>query len=122
MLSVIAQSFWKIETVSEAGPRDFQPPPKVASRVLMFQALPTGISDRPFFLRLVKEAFKQRRKLLKSNLKGLLSSYRLVENDFLDWLKLHGLKETARAEELSPENYLKLYEHIDHSRKQKSSL
>lgn len=116
-LSVIAQSFWKIEIVSEAGPRDFHPPPKIASRVLGFTRLSSPIEDRQFFLRLVKEAFKQRRKLLKSNLKTLFGSYRISDNDFLDWLAKHGLKETARAEELTIAHYKELYEFVNHSRK-----
>ncbi len=122
MLSVIAQNFWKVEIVSEAGPKDFQPPPKIASRVLFFKPLETSITDRKFFLRLVKEAFKQRRKLLKSNLKGFLHDHGVPENDFLDWLAQHELKETARAEELSPKLFKELYEHIANSRKQKSQV
>ena len=122
MLSVIAQNFWKIEIVSEAGPKDFQPPPKVASRVLYFKPLPTTIDDRKFFLRLVKEAFKQRRKLLKSNLRGFLFDHGVQENDFLDWMKLRDLKETARAEELSPKLFKELYEYIADSRKQKGKV
>jgi 16S rRNA (adenine1518-N6/adenine1519-N6)-dimethyltransferase len=118
MLSVMAQNFWEISMVSEAGPKDFYPPPKIASRVLFFKPLDTPITDRPFFLKLVKEAFKQRRKLLKSNLRGFLHDHRVLENDFLDWLGRHDLKETARAEELSPKLFKELYEYIDHSRKQ----
>ena len=30
LLSVIAQNFWTIQLVSEAGPKDFDPPPRVA--------------------------------------------------------------------------------------------
>jgi 16S rRNA (adenine1518-N6/adenine1519-N6)-dimethyltransferase len=117
MLSVIAQNFWQIDTVSEAGPRDFHPPPRIASRVLGFTALPSPIEERSKFLTLVKEAFKQRRKLLKSNLKSYLASYKINENDFLDWLAKHGLKETARAEELSPAHYKDLHGYLHHSRK-----
>jgi 16S rRNA (adenine1518-N6/adenine1519-N6)-dimethyltransferase len=117
MLSVIAQNFWKVETVCEAGPGDFRPPPKIASRVLVFKAKDSGIENRKMFLTIVKESFKQRRKLLKSNLKSYLSSHKIAENDFLDWLSKHGLKETARAEELSPELYKDLYGYINHSRK-----
>ncbi len=117
MLSVVAQNFWQIDTVSEAGPRDFHPPPKIASRVLGFKAIPSPIEDRRKFLTLVKEAFKQRRKLLKSNLKSYLASYKVGENDFLDWLAKNGLKETARAEELSPAHYKDLHGYLHHSRK-----
>ena len=122
MLSVIAQNFWKLEIVSEAGSKDFQPPPKVASRVLFFKPIVTPIKDRRFFLKLVKEAFRQRRKLLKSNLRGFLHDHGVQENDFLDWLKQHELKETARAEELSPQVFKELYEYIADSRKQKSKI
>lgn len=116
-LSVVAQNFWQISIVSEAGPRDFQPAPRVASRVLAFVPLQTSIRDRRQFLHLVKEAFKQRRKLLKSNLKGCLHDHSMAEHDFVDWLARHGLKETARAEELSPSQFKDLYEHINHSGK-----
>jgi 16S rRNA (adenine1518-N6/adenine1519-N6)-dimethyltransferase len=36
LLSVIAQTFWEIENLVEAGPKDFFPPPQIASRVLYF--------------------------------------------------------------------------------------
>lgn len=117
MLSVIAQNFWQIDTVSEAGPRDFHPPPKVASRVLGFRAISSPIQERKKFLTLVKEAFKQRRKLVKSNLKSYLASHKFTENDFVDWLVKNDLKETARAEELSPAQYKDLHGHLHHSGK-----
>ena len=37
LLTVIAQTFWETATVSDAGPKDFFPPPNVASRVLVFR-------------------------------------------------------------------------------------
>ncbi|PIS11562.1 MAG: ribosomal RNA small subunit methyltransferase A, partial [Bdellovibrio sp. CG10_big_fil_rev_8_21_14_0_10_47_8] len=51
MLSVVAQSFWKIETLLDAGARDFFPPPKVASRVLIFRKLDSPVADRRRYLR-----------------------------------------------------------------------
>ncbi|AHI04950.1 dimethyladenosine transferase [Bdellovibrio bacteriovorus W] len=108
-LSVIAQSFWDIHTVSDAGPRDFDPPPKVASRVLGFTAKDKGISQRKDFLTFVKAAFAQRRKLLKKNLSSLYSQKGVTEEQLIGWLIEMGLKETARAEELSPEQFLVLY-------------
>lgn len=108
-LSVIAQSFWDIHTVSDAGPRDFDPPPKVASRVLGFAARNKGIEERKDFLTFVKAAFAHRRKLLKKNLSSLYSQKGVTEEQLIGWLAEMGLKETARAEELSPEQFLVLY-------------
>ena len=105
MLSVIAQVFWKTEMVSEAGPRDFSPAPRVASRVLGFQRLPSPIPGEELkFLRFVKAAWAQRRKKLITNLGAYAPKDLLREK----WPNL-GLSETARAEELDPSAYLPLY-------------
>lgn len=104
LLSVIAQSFWDIEKVTEAGPKDFYPPPKVASRVLKFKRKETDING-PSLLKLVKAAFAQRRKKLTKNLK-VLSGIDIsdVESKLENW----GLATTARAEELSVEQFHQL--------------
>jgi 16S rRNA (adenine1518-N6/adenine1519-N6)-dimethyltransferase len=109
LLSVIAQTFWKIHLVSEAGPRDFWPPPKVASRVLAFSRIESKVSDRKAFLLFVKASFAQRRKLLKSNLSSHLHQKKLTEQHLVSWLAQMGFKETARAEELSPLQFVQLY-------------
>lgn len=117
MLSVIAQNFWEVRLVSEAGPRDFSPPPRVASRVLSFRPLRDVVAEKEGFLKFVKDCFAQRRKLLKSNLSGWMGSRRIPVENLLAKLDSYGLKETARAEELSPAQFRELYEHLDRSRK-----
>lgn len=109
LLSVIAQTFWKTSVVTEAGARDFDPPPKVQSRVLAFTRLQTEVKNRQMFLTFVKNSFAQRRKLLKKNLAGLLSQKKLTDEQLIGWLSELGFKETARAEELSPQQFVKLY-------------
>lgn len=109
LLSVIAQTFWKIETVTEAGPRDFDPPPRVASRVLAFSRLEVDFKRRDRFLTFVKAAFAQRRKLLKSNLAGLAAQKKIPEQNLVGWLTGMGFKETVRAEELKPAQFVELY-------------
>lgn len=109
MLSVIAQTFWKIEQVTEAGPRDFNPPPRVASRVLSFERIPTEIVNRKQFLTFVKVAYSQRRKLLKKNLSSLYKEKNITEEQVIGWLTELGFKETVRAEELSPKQFVQLY-------------
>ncbi|MEK2644269.1 16S rRNA (adenine(1518)-N(6)/adenine(1519)-N(6))-dimethyltransferase RsmA [Bdellovibrio sp. BCCA] len=112
LLSVIAQTFWKPEMVTEAGPRDFSPPPRVASRVLAFSRIESPVQNRKAFLNFVKAAFAQRRKLLKKNLAGLLSQKKLTEEQLVGWMAEMGFKETARAEELSPAQFVRLYKNF----------
>lgn len=109
LLSVIAQTFWKIHIVSEAGPGDFAPPPKVASRVLGFTRITSDVKNHKSFLTFVKMAFAQRRKLLKKNLAGILGQRNVTQEQLIDWIKELGFPETARAEELSPAQFVKLY-------------
>lgn len=103
MLSVIAQEFWTIETVCEAGPRDFSPPPKVASRVLAFTRKESEIKNRKKYLQFVKQCFHQRRRILKSNLPSQYAE------SLVQWLNENKLSDKARAEELSPALFKKLY-------------
>ena len=107
MLSVIAQEFWTIETVCDAGSREFKPAPKVSSRVLKFLPRKSNIPDKQQYLNFVKTCFRQRRRVLSTNISGLDTGYNkaglnqwLVEND-------KSLK--IRVEELSPPEINSLY-------------
>lgn len=98
-LSVMAQLHFNIRKVADAGPKDFFPPPKVASRVLFFERKPDPELGEPF-LKFVKRAFANRRKLLTKNIGDVLSP---------EDLKALGLSMKARAEELSPEQFKSLF-------------
>lgn len=110
LLTVIAQAYWQVGFLLEAGPRDFWPAPKIASRVVSFRRL-----SRPFekdsqdeaFLKFVKAAFAQRRKLLSKNL-GVL----MPPDQVRQYLESEGLPATARAEELTPQQFLSLFKQI----------
>lgn len=108
MLSVVAQAFWKIETVCEAGPGDFNPAPKIASRVLKFHKLPTDLPRLPFF-KYLKMAFIQRRKVLRTNLKSWLTQNNITTEQLLKWFADHGYTESVRAEEISVIDHQKLF-------------
>lgn len=101
MLSVMAQEFWSIETVCDAGPRDFKPPPKVASRVLKFTPRQSNVKDRKLYLQYIKACFAQRRRVLTTNLNALPKSY-FDLNRLQDWFGINKKSEKVRAEELSP--------------------
>lgn len=109
LLTVIAQTFWKTEKVTEAGPGDFDPPPRVASRVLAFTRKPPVLQKPQSFLSFVKAAFAQRRKLLKKNLSVFYSQKNVTEAQLVGWLTELGFKETVRGEELTPEQFVALY-------------
>lgn len=112
LLSVILQNFWDIELVCEAGPRDFFPPPRVASRVLAFKRRASLVTNRKKFLNFVKAAFTHRRKMLKSNLENFGCS----QDQILEVFGKFQISDKVRAEELTPEEYVKLYEQFSHSR------
>lgn len=111
LLSVVAQSFWEISTVSEAGPGDFSPAPKVASRVLLFRRKQVEKPvNREEFLSFVKQAFQQRRKLMRKNLQSYLQKVKRSESDLESWLVANQHSPMARAEELSVQDFLDLHE------------
>jgi 16S rRNA (adenine1518-N6/adenine1519-N6)-dimethyltransferase len=110
LLTVIAQAFWKVQTLCEAGPRDFFPSPKVASRVLFFEPLELSTTmdfkQKEKFLKFVKVAFSHRRKMLISNLQALGNVNSEQLSEVFNKLNL-SLK--SRAEELSVQQFLMLF-------------
>jgi 16S rRNA (adenine1518-N6/adenine1519-N6)-dimethyltransferase len=106
LLSVIAQLAWEVETVCDAGPQDFYPPPRVASRVLRFRRKFEAPSEYELaaFLKFAKRAYAHRRKLLASNLSNGSESRSSLE--FI--LESMGFSKTVRAEELSPSQLFEL--------------
>lgn len=109
LLTVIAQAFWQVQNVLEAGPNEFYPPPNVASRVLRFQRRPEMGGDLTNFLEFVKTGFAQRRKLLLSNLKPLYGKTRTTKEQWEIQLISLGYTPGVRAEEVSVDHWLTLY-------------
>ena len=106
LLTAIAQTFWDVRFVLEAGPRDFHPAPRVASRVLEFRALPDpGLADRKKFLTFAKAAFAHRRKLVARNLASFAASESVAQG----LLALGHDPQRARAEELAPSELVALF-------------
>ncbi len=118
MLSVVSQTFWDISTVSEAGPRDFFPPPRIASRVLQFSRKKNITIDSRKYFKLVKACFMHPRKLMVSNMEqaGICSKSQATE-----WVLSLGLEEKVRAEALKVADFLRLYD-IVYAKKDSPSL
>lgn len=106
MMSVLAQTFWKIETVLEASSGDFLPPPKVASRVLKFTPITCAVTDRKQFLKFMKGCFSQPRKLMISN---MISDLGLKRETIAETFVNLKIKDKTRAEELTVKQFLELY-------------
>ncbi|MCL4143821.1 UNVERIFIED_CONTAM: hypothetical protein GTU68_043254 [Idotea baltica] len=82
ILSVLTQAFYNVEYLFTVPPTVFNPPPKVDSGVIRCIrkenfTLPV---DEKLFFRVVKTAFNQRRKMLRSSLKSFKLSDSLKED------------------------------------------
>jgi 16S rRNA (adenine1518-N6/adenine1519-N6)-dimethyltransferase len=100
-LSVISQAVCETRLVMDLPPRAFTPPPKVSSAVVSLKLRPNG--PPPALLasleRVTAAAFGQRRKMLRSSLKGI-GGEALCEKAAID--------PTARAEDIDVAGFLGL--------------
>lgn len=102
-LALLAQWRTDAQIVLSLPPQAFTPPPKVSSAVVHLKALaqPRFPADAKILEKLVAKAFNQRRKMLRSALKGL-------SPDIEDHLIAAGIAPTARAETISLEAFCAL--------------
>jgi len=106
-LSVLAQTFWDIKTVCDAGPRDFAPAPKVASRVLsFFPKENVEVIARAKYLKFLKASFLHPRKLVVGNWQEGLG---LTREQSLELALSVKLKETSRPHEITIEQFMIVY-------------
>jgi 16S rRNA (adenine1518-N6/adenine1519-N6)-dimethyltransferase len=102
-LSILAQWRAEAEIVMDLPPEAFSPAPKVRSAVVHIRARPepTFPADPQHLSRIVAAAFNQRRKMLRSSLKGMAK-------DAEARISAAGIDPTARAETLSIEQFCAL--------------
>ncbi len=105
ILSVLLQSFYKVEYLFTVPENVFSPPPKVKSAVIRLTKLENQpqIEDFGKFKNLVKAAFNKRRKTLRNALN--LYDTEKIPAEFLQ----------KRAEQLSVEDFHRLYEAVKNS-------
>jgi 16S rRNA (adenine1518-N6/adenine1519-N6)-dimethyltransferase len=105
-ISVIAQLTCHIKTLFNLNPNCFVPAPKIWSTVLLFQPLSQipAADVMAKVEKLTELAFGQRRKMLRQSLKSIADLPQLCAKAEIDI--------TMRAENLSPQQYLKLAELI----------
>ena len=107
LLSVLSQCFWEGRFLTEASISDFYPRPKVAGQVLVFRKKKHSIQNPATFLSFVKLCFSQRRKFLLSRLKTIKEKKHII--DIFDKMKL---LPSVRAEELSPTQFMSLFNEL----------
>jgi 16S rRNA (adenine1518-N6/adenine1519-N6)-dimethyltransferase len=102
-LSVIVQWLCDVRILLHLPGRAFVPPPRVASTLVRLQPRPQPLApaDKRTLERVVAVAFGQRRKMLRSSLKGLTP-------DPGGLLEAAGVSPTARAEAIDVEGFCRL--------------
>ncbi len=102
ILSVLLQTFYKVEHLFNVDQTVFEPQPKVKSAVIRLTKLKKQpkINDWPTYKNIVKAAFNQRRKMLRN----ALALY--------DKSKIPEKFQTKRAEQLSTNDFLNIYNNI----------
>jgi 16S rRNA (adenine1518-N6/adenine1519-N6)-dimethyltransferase len=109
-VSIFTQCFFEIKKLKTISPQAFYPPPKIHSTVLSFVPCEKyEIENWPLFEKIVRQAFKHRRKLLINNLAEIPE---LDKKQLEPILSKIGLDSRIRAEQLSIENYIRLTQEI----------
>lgn len=106
--SVILQMFATVEKVFDVPAGCFYPAPKVESSVIrgFFRKKPlVELVDEDFFIKLVRDAFAQRRKMLINNLKKSKLMEDVSETLLKNILRINGIDGQRRSETLSIEEF-----------------
>ncbi|WP_119393394.1 16S rRNA (adenine(1518)-N(6)/adenine(1519)-N(6))-dimethyltransferase RsmA [Salinibius halmophilus] len=100
-LGVMVQYYCDSTHLFNVGPGAFNPPPKVDSAIVRLMPRPATLQakDEQVFANLVRQAFSQRRKTLKNNLKGLLTAEQIESLD---------ISASIRPEKVSVEQFVAL--------------
>lgn len=102
-LSILVQALAKTQVAFDLPPGVFTPPPKVTSSIVLIKPFktPPYPLDLVWLQKITQHAFGQRRKMLKTSLKGLTP-------DIMNVLEKLSIDSTKRGEALSIEDYCHL--------------
>ncbi len=105
ILSVLLQAWYDIEYLFTVNESVFNPPPKVKSAVIRMTRNNTMQLDcnEKLFVKVVKAAFGQRRKMVRNALKAVFGDFGGAEHEFF----------TNRAEKLSVADFVELTNWVD---------
>ncbi len=100
-ITLYLKYYFNIEKLFKVGKKSFNPVPKVESAVIKFtERLDKPLVDKDIYFKLINDAFSQKRKTLKNNLKDY--DFNLIKKI----LEANNLNELARAEELDEEIFI----------------
>lgn len=103
IISVLTQAFYEGKFLFSVGNGNFNPPPKVQSGVIRLTRRGGELGcDEVLYKKVVKQAFSQRRKMLRNTLKPFFSDASVLEEDFFK----------QRPEVLSVEDFVALTNRI----------
>ncbi len=105
IISVLTQAYYSGEWLFDVDKSSFKPPPKVQSAVIRLERKPVLTLDcnESLFKSVVKQAFNQRRKMLRNSLKSLFPNTDLMADSFFN----------QRPEDLSLNDYISLTQQIE---------
>ncbi len=108
VLAFSVQYYAAAQIIRVVGKELFDPPPKVESAIIQIirRPQPAFEADNEKLFKLVKAGFGEKRKMLRNSLAGGLQ---LETNQVEGLLKESGLSATARAQELSLDDWHRLY-------------
>ncbi len=111
-LSVLVQLLWHIRLGMRISPSAFRPPPRVESVLVRMDPLPRvhAAARTDAFQRFVRAAFRHRRKTLVNSLRAHLSDAEMER--LIDALSRLGWSTRARAEQIPPGDWLRLWESV----------
>jgi 16S rRNA (adenine1518-N6/adenine1519-N6)-dimethyltransferase len=114
LLGVSVQFYGQPRIVAYAPPGAFYPSPRVESAVVridLYDQCPTVVHDVDAFFDVVRAGFAQRRKQLRNSLSQGLN---MPVDHVVEALHRTGLSEKQRAQELSVEQWARLYKELSH--------
>lgn len=108
LLAVSVQHYAEVKIMRTVKAGNFWPAPEVDSAVVRLTLKPKKFNkqDDKLFFKLVKAGFSAKRKMLKNNLAGGLQ---ISSEEILSSLSKSNISVTTRAEDLSLENWYKLF-------------
>ncbi len=109
ILSVLVQAFYEGKYLFTVDKGSFTPPPKVQSGVIRLTRKPNATlpCDEKLFKQVVKQAFSQRRKMLRNTMKLFLAEDALLADPFF----------TQRPEQLPLEDFIQITQWIEERKK-----
>ena len=114
-LAILTQSICAAHIAFEVPAKDFTPPPKVDSAVIVLNPLPAQarFTDLKLLGEVTMAAFGQRRKMLRVSLKSIAKKYGTTP---IEWLGLCGIDPQKRPETVSVEDFQKLTRALNQTR------